>query len=250
MFQPDRFVNGERLSFFNPLLGRKVGERQQLSSREPEQVIADSEIHFRAYKNIQGYEWALYGYDGFFKNPSGFAPDGQATFPRLAVYGASGRGAILDGIGNVEIAYYNSLDDAEGTNAFINNSQLRVLAGYTQEVWPEFTIGLQYYLEHMMQHGRFMRNLPPGGLPQDANRHTFSLRLTQLLFQQNLQLSLFAFYVPSDGEAYLRPMAQYKVSDSWTATLGGNIFTGADQRTFFAQLADNSNVYVRIRFSY
>ena len=90
----------------------------------------------------------------------------------------------------------------------------------------------------------------PGALAQDENRHTFTIRLTQLLLQQNLRLSLFTFYSPSDGEAYLRPIVHYKVSDSWSATLGANIFTGSGESNFFGQLEDNSNVYTRFRYSY
>ncbi len=204
----------------------------------------------RAFKNVKGYELALYGYYGFFKNPGGFNPAGEATFPRLAVYGASVRGNVLKGIGNIEAAYYDSLKDRNGTNPMINNSQFRFLIGYTQELFSDFNIGFQYYLEHMAHHDRFIRSLPSGALAQDENRHTFTVRLTQLLLQQNLRLSLFTFYVPSDGEAYLRPMAHYKVSDVWSATVGANIFTGDGQSTFFGQLEDNSNVYVRVRYSY
>ena len=79
---------------------------------------------------------------------------------------------------------------------------------------------------------------------------TLTVRLTQLLLQQNLSLSLFTFYVPSDGEAYLRPIISYKVSDSWSATLGANIFTGSGQSNFFSQLKDNSNISTRVRYSY
>lgn len=250
LFNSDRFVNGERLSFFNPFLGRKTGEREELSSREPETWFKDSEIHLRAFKNVKGYELALYGYYGFFKNPGGFNLAGEATFPRLAVYGASVRGNVLKGIGYLEIAYYDSLKDPRGTNPLVNNSQFRFLVGYTQELLPDFNIGFQYYLEHMAQHARFMQNLPAGALAQDENRHTFTVRLTQLLLQQNLRLSLFTFYVPSDGEAYLRPMAHYKVSDAWSATVGANVFTGDGQSTFFSQLDDNSNIYARVRYSY
>jgi hypothetical protein len=250
LFNSDRFINGERLSFFNPFLSRKTGEREELSSREPEGILKDSEIHLRAFKNVKGYELALYGYYGFFKNPGGFNLAGEATFPRLAVYGASVRGNVLKGIGNIEIAYYDSLKDPRGTNPLINNSQLRFLMGYTQELLPDFNIGFQYYLEHRVHHDRFIRNLPPGALAQDENRHTLTVRLTQLLLQQNLSLSLFTFYVPSDGEAYLRPIVHYKVSDSWSATLGANVFTGSSDNNFFGQLEDNSNVYVRIRYSY
>jgi len=250
LFNSDRFVNGERLSFFNPFQNRKVGEREELSSREPETWFKDSEIHLRAFKNVSGYELALYGYYGFFKNPGGFNLSGEATFPRLAVYGASVRGNVLKGIGNIEVAYYDSLKDQSGTNPLINNSQLRFLAGYTQELVTNLNIGFQYYLEHRVHHDRFIANLPPGALAQDENRHTLTVRLTQLLLQQNLSLSLFTFYTPSDGDAYLRPIVSYKMSDSWTATLGANIFTGDSQNTFFGQLEDNSNVYTRVRYSY
>ena len=250
LFTSDRYVGGERLSFFNPYKGRKVGEREELTEDEPEGWIKDSEIHARAFKNVAGYEVALYGYYGFFKNPGGFTPGGLATFPRLAVYGASVRGNVLKGIGNVEVAYYDSLKDPRGSQPLTNNSQFRLLMGYTQELFPNFNVGFQYYLEHMAQHGRFMQTLPPGGLAQDENRHTLTLRLTQLLFQQNLRLSLFTFYVPNDGEVYLRPMAHYKISDAWSATVGANVFTGPGYSTFFAQLDDNSNIYARVRYSY
>jgi len=250
LFNSDRFVNGERLSFFNPFLNRKVGEREELSSREPETWLKDSEIHLRAFKNVNGYELALYGYYGFFKNPGGFNLAGEAIFPRLAVYGASVRGNVLKGIGNIEVAYYDSLKNQSGTNPLISNSQFRFLAGYTQELLTDLNIGFQYYLEHRVHHDRFIANLPPGALAQDENRHTLTVRLTQLLLQQNLSLSLFTFYAPSDGDAYLRPIVSYKVSDSWSATLGANIFTGDSQNTFFGQLEDNSNVYTRVRYSY
>lgn len=250
LFNSDRFVNGERLSFFNPFLGRKVGEREELNSQEPDDILKDSEIHLRAFKNVAGYELALYGYYGFFKNPGGFNIAGEATFSRLAVYGASVRGNVLKGIGNIEFAYYDSLKDQSGTNPLTSNSQLRFLMGYTQELFTDFNIGFQYYLEHMVHHDRFMNNLPPGALAQDENRHTLTVRLTQLLLQQNLRVSLFTFYSPSDGEAYLRPVVDYKVSDSWSATLGANIFTGSGESNFFGQLEDNSNVYTRVRYSY
>ncbi|NIQ02212.1 MAG: hypothetical protein GWO19_17790 [Nitrospinaceae bacterium] len=250
IFNSDRFVDGERLSFFNPFVGSKVGERLKMSSREPETFAKDAEYHLRLSKNIKGYETALYGYYGFFKNPGGFNLLGEAIFPRLAVYGASVRGNLFKGIGNLEIAYYDSLKDQQGDNPFINNSQFRFLTGYTQELITNLNIGLQYYLEHMRHHTRFLRALPPGFIAQDENRHTLTLRLTHLSFQQNLRLSLFTFHVPSDGEWYLRPSVNYKVTDALSATVGGNIFTGGDGRTFFSQLEDNTNVYARVRFSY
>lgn len=250
LFESDRFLTGERLSFFNSILGRKTGERSPLSFDEPDTLFKDSEVHGRIFKNVAGYELALYGYYGFFKNPGGADPAGRATFPRLAVYGASVRGKILKGIGNIEVAYHDSLDDSSGTDPAVNNSQFRFLIGYTQELVTDFSIGLQYNLERRIHHDRHSRSLPPGVIPQDQNRHLFTVRLTERLFQQNLTLSLFAFYSPSDGDAYLRPSAQYKISDSLTVALGANVFAGANATTFFGQLKDNTNVYARMRYSY
>ncbi|MFQ5451821.1 MAG: outer membrane lipoprotein-sorting protein [Nitrospinaceae bacterium] len=113
-----------------------------------------------------------------------------------------------------------------------------------------FNVGLQYNLEHRIGHGRFIANLPAGAFPKDENRHVTTVRLTWLVYQQNVRISLFTFYSPSDGDAHLRPSVLYKITDSWTATLGANIFAGPSQKTFFGQLVDNNNIYARVRYSY
>ncbi len=75
------------------------------------------------------------------------------------------------------------------------------------------------------------------------------VRLTKLLMNQTLTLSLFAFASPSDDDGYLRPKAIYKLSDSWTLEAGLNVFYGKAPHTFFGRFENNSNVYGSIRFS-
>jgi len=58
-----------------------------------------------------------------------------------------------------------------------------------------------------------------------------TLRLTQLLMNQNLIWSFFAYYSPSDRDAYLRPAVTYKMSDALQITAGGNVFLGEDEHT-------------------
>ena len=77
-----------------------------------------------------------------------------------------------------------------------------------------------------------------------------SLRLTKLLMNQNLTLSLFTYYSPSDRDAYLRPTVTYKVDDHWTVECGGNLFFGASSTTFFGQFEGNTNVYLATRYSF
>jgi len=135
----------------------------------------------------------------------------------------------------------------------IKNSELRFLIGYEQDlskITEDFTFGLQYYLEYMMDYDEYQKALPQGIPERDEYRHVFTLRLSKLMMQQNLQLSLFTYYSPSDADIYLRPFADYKITDHWTASVGGNIFTGRDADTFFGQFDKNSNLYAAVRYGF
>ena len=147
LFNSDRFVSGERPSYFSSILKRKGEEDNQVNDRKPDDWVTDSELALRVFKNLRGYELAFYGYYGFFKNPGGFDSAGRAIFPRLEAFGSSIRGPVLGGIGNLEFAYYDSLDDRNGTDLNINNSEVRFLAGFNREVVANFSIGLQYNIE-------------------------------------------------------------------------------------------------------
>ncbi len=250
-FNPDRFIDGERLSYFNPQLGRLAGEDAEIHPRKRNEWFDDSEIAFRLYRDIEGYDLALYGYNGLWKSPMGFDPqEGKATFPRLSVYGLSARGKVWKGIGNIEMGYYDSRDDRSGKDPFVPNSQFRFLTGYEQELAKDFNMGVQYYLEQIIHHGAYKRTLPQGSQAADEYRHLITLRLTKLLMYQNLRLSLFIFYSPSDQDVYMRPNIHYKMTDHWSAEAGANIFFGEKDHTFFGQFKDNTNVYLGIRRSF
>jgi hypothetical protein len=250
-FDSDRFIDGRRVSYHNSALGRLAGRDAIVQVDRPEDWLKDDEIAVRLYPNMEGYELAAYAYRGFWKSPAGTDPlSGKATFPSLSVYGASVRGGILKGIGTVEFGYYDSEDDRSGDDPLIHNSEFRFLVGYEQEVAKDFTVGVQYYLEHMMEHDDYRRTLAAGIPRADENRHVFTMRLTRLLMNQNLKLSLFTYYSPSDSDAYLRPNIQYRIGDHWAAEIGGNVFIGEDDHTFFGQFQKNSNVYGGVRYSF
>jgi len=249
-FDPDRYISGERISYWNPSLDRLAGRDAVIHTDKPNNWFSDSEIAARLYKNVKGYELALYGYRGYWKSPGGLnSTETQAVFPDLHVYGASGRGPIGQGIGNVEFGYYESDEDQSGKDRLLNNSELRFLAGYSQEISKDFTGGVQYYLEHMLDYGRY-RDSDPVGLARDRNRHLLTFRLTKLLMNQNLRLSLFMYFSPSDKDAYMRPNVHYKASDNLTLEAGANIFIGDYPNTFFGQFRNNTNIYLAVRYSF
>jgi hypothetical protein len=249
-FDSDRFIDGRRISYWSGTLGRRAGQDDVLSRDMPRDWFEDDELAWRLFKNAGGYELAVYGYRGFWKSPGGQDSTGKATFPKLSVYGASIRGNVGRGIGNVEAGYYDSEDDRSGDDPLIKNSEIRALAGYEQEIAPEFTAAVQYYLEYMLDYNDYRHTLPAGSRSANEDRHVLTLRLTKLLMSQNLELSLFAFYSPSDKDAYLRPKIHYKINDCWSAEIGGNIFLGEDDHTFFGQFEENSNLYAGIRYNF
>ncbi|NLT22394.1 MAG: hypothetical protein GXX82_05045 [Syntrophorhabdus sp.] len=248
-FDPDRFITGEYVSYWNGQLGRLGGRDAIVHARQPDRWFDDDEIALRLYGNVKGYELALYGYRGYWKTPEGQTPSGTPVFPRLNACGFSVRGRTGPGIANIEIAYYRSVDDPRGEDPLVRNSEVRYLAGYAQEIGPDLNGSLQYYVEQMLDWGDYERGLT-GAEGKDRLRHVITLQLTQLAMDQNLRLSLSAYYSPSDRDAYVRPNIHYMYTDNIRLELGANIFFGEDPATFFAQFEKNTNIYAALRYSF
>ncbi|MCB2262251.1 MAG: hypothetical protein LGR52_04830 [Candidatus Thiosymbion ectosymbiont of Robbea hypermnestra] len=247
-FDADRFIDGERLSYWDGK--RLTGAR--LRTDKPDEWLEDDEIALRVSRNLQGWESALYGYRGRWKTPRGFDPvTGRNTFPKLLVYGVSLRGPLAGGIANLEVGYYDSREDRSGVDPFVPNGQVRLLAGYEHEIITNLTGSMQYYLEHRLDHDEYRAAFPGApGTEADENRHTLTMRLTRMLMNQNLTLGLFVYWSPSDRDGYLLPSAAYKLSDDWLLEARGNLFFGSHNHTFFGQLEDNSNLTFTARYSF
>jgi hypothetical protein len=249
-FDNDRYLDGRRVSYYSGTLGRVVGQDGLSIANTRVDAFDEDELSVRLYKNIKGYETAGYLYSGYWKSPQGQTASGTAYFPEMNVYGASVRGPVAVGIGNIELGYYDSIEDDDGRNANVRNSELRFLVGYEQELLPELTGAFQWYTERMMNYDGYRNNLPAGSVQKDKTRQVFTIRLTKFMMNQNLRLSLFNFYSPTDQDGYARPNIQYKIDDNWRVEGGGNIFYGADSASFFGQFVSNSNLYLSARYSF
>jgi hypothetical protein len=250
-FQGSEFVSGERLSYFNPGAGRIVGQNMVMADDAPDKYFEDDETAIRLSRNFKGVETALYGYMGFWQEPEGMdANTGKAIYPRLNVWGASARSPMLGGIGNIEVGYYDSFDDNDGNNPYIRPSEYRFLLGFEREMAHELTGGFQYYLEVIDEYDNYEQTVAPGMEARDEYRQMLTMRLTKLLMQQTLTLSLFVYYSPTDQDGYARPKFQYKVTDNLLVDGGFNLFFGQDEHTFWGRFQDNTNAFVGIRYSF
>lgn len=254
IFEPDRFIDGERLSFFDPMSGEIIGDRSPLTPIDPltpEQRLRNGTVHGRLYGTAGAFELAAYGYVGYWPQPTALDLDAnRLSYARLSVYGASVRGPVLGGLFNVEGAFYDSFEDRDGTDPAIPNSQFRGLVGYERELFPKFQMGLQYYLEYTLDYDELIEDSFWPQYERNEFRHLLTLRLTQLLVMDNLELSLFTFFSPDELDTYIRPRITYKIAEPLAFVAGANLMFGRDDYTFFGQLKENTNVYVRLRYSF
>ena len=251
LFNGSDYIDGERLSYWNSVLGRTAGCDDVFHDEDRDAFFNEDEWAIRLYRTINGIEAAFYGYDGYWKTPEGLNPrSGRLIYPKLRVYGASLRGNLFGGLGSLEAGFYDSRSDRRGDNPLVRNSEWRLLTGFEHELGRDFTGGIQYYLEYMDDYGDYKRTLPAGMAKKDRVHSILTLRLTKLLFNQNLNLSCFTYYSPSDKDIYLRPKVSYKVNDHWLVEGGMNLLFGADDYTFFGQLEDNTNAFLATRVSF
>jgi len=245
LFESDEFISGERLSYWGGQgkTGPKDVAANPSDPSEPDKTVKNSSGAGRIYWMAGSWEAALYGFRGHYGQPKGFDADvGKPFFPTLEAWGASLRGTLLGGVTNAETSYYRSLEDLDGDDPRLPNSEIRALVGFSREIVSEHNLGLQAYVEHPTDY--------PAPGHTDHNRWRLTARYTGMFMQQNLILSFFGFYSPSGDDAYLRPKITYKLSDQIVVATGANWFIGAHEDTFFGQFEDNTNVYGRIRYSF
>ncbi len=248
-FTADRFLTGERFSFYSPFQQAIVAP-----NNFPVVTTESEQYSLRLATTINSVEYAIYGYEGFWTTPVGVYRQagnfGESYFPKLNSYGASARTPAFGGLFHTEIAVYNSIEDNNGSDPFIANGQIRLLLGFELELASDVIGAFQYYLEHTQNYRALESTASDPARLVDENRQVITFRLTHLSFQQTLTSSLFIFYSPTDQDAFIKPSVTYRYDDNWQFSSGANIFIGEKEYTFFGQHEDNSNIWMRVRYSY
>ncbi len=250
LFASDRYVDGNRISYFSGMTNSVVGESTEFDAEKRGAFGSDSEISMRVSQTWGGTTVALYGYKGFWKSPNAMRFDGTIYYPELWVYGASVQSSLLGGLVNAEYGHYHSKEDVGGLNPMVPNSELRFLGGYEHELAKNLMGSMQYYVEYMLENDAYQKTLMPGMIEKVEYRDLITIRLTKMMMNQTLILSLFSYYSPAENDAYTRGNIALTVTDYLTVDAGANVFAGEHNYTFFGQFESNSNVYggIKIRF--
>lgn len=251
-FKGNDLPKGDRLTFFDSFAGGIAGLNSDRDIVQPARQLNNSEYALRAYKTFASYETALYFFRGNFKNPRGYKNEKarQLYYPRLDVYGASVRGPFLKGIANAEFGYYNSREDSSGTNRLIENSSFKAMVGYNQDMAKDFSLGLQYLYEETLDYANYLNALTPLDYYWDKYNQTLALRLTKMYKQQTLISSVFSRYSITNSDLMLQPKVTWLKTDDLRFILGANLFWGRDDKSEFGMFEENTNIYLRIRYSF
>ena len=257
-FEPNRLPTGRKLSYYNPFMGAYVGEGFYFDPPTPESKFENSEIAMRFSRTFGSFTTAAYFYKGFYKNPRGAAMvqvDGIMTampvYPKLNVYGASVRGPWAGGILWLEGGYFDSRDDQDGDDPLMPNSSVTGLVGFERQIATNLTANVQWQADYMLDHDTYaMQQEGMNAYVRDEVRHLLTSRITKLLMDENLTLSGFVFYSPTDEDVYGRLSASYKYTDEIILAIGGNIFDGNYGATDFGQFALNDNIYVKMTYGF
>ncbi len=249
-FEPNVMPSGDRISFYDVLRRQYSGRDSEFFRREPPHQAENIQYAVRLYHQEGSLEWAVYGYRGFYLSPLGYKNPANAEYyyPRLNVYGGSLRAPVLNGIGNIEMGYYDSRDDEGGTNRLIPNSSVKAMTGYSRDFAGDLSLGFQYFCERILAYHDYRRNLLAGDLRQDEFRHLLTVSLVKQFRNQTITWDNFVYFSPSDLDGYFRMSLSRKFGDRFTLTVGGNYFFGEDDYTEFGQMEGNTNVYTRARY--
>ncbi|MBI4741388.1 MAG: hypothetical protein HY777_07555 [Betaproteobacteria bacterium] len=245
-FRESRIPDARRFHLYDPM--PMVADRVT-------QAPGKGDAGLRIYRDIAGWDAAVYLYRGYQRTPS-MRPDSMTAptrityfYPELSTLGASLSGRAGEGVASFEAAYYDSRQDRAGTDFTVPNSQTRLLAAYQWQPWEDFSLNLQYYAEQMHGYDAYRLSLPEG-FPADKRwSHTAALRATQFFLHQTLRLSVYASRNASNGDYFINPELRYSFTDSVWGALGANVFGGQPWGQF-GQLSRDDNVYLQLRYEF
>lgn len=245
-FRESRIPAARRFHLYDPL--------PAIANRDTD-TPGGGDAGLRIYRDIGGWDAALYFYRGYQRTPS-MRPDNMPAptrityfYPKLSVVGASASGRVGEGILSLEAAYYDSRQDRAGNDFTLPNSQTRLLAAYQIQPWEDFSLGFQYYAEQMDDYAAYRAALPAGFPVEKRWNHTVTARATQFFLHQTLRLSVYALYNASNGDRYLNPELRYSFTDRIWGAAGANVF-GGRRSGQFGQLARDDNLYLQLRYEF
>jgi hypothetical protein len=154
-----------------------------------------------------------------------------------------------------EIAYMEP-PAARGDAIFAKQRQIYAVSGGDRTFGEYFNVNLQLYWRHVEGAAT------PPDLPEpqrviaqvfavtaqqyDHNDRGITFRISDQWYNETLEAEVAGLLSLQRSSYVIRPLIKYRVTDEWTASLGGEIL-GGDGRSFYGFLRDDTTGYLEIR---
>jgi len=235
-FVSDRYIDGQRFSFYDPLSQQIIVPSSPLTSEQQSHGAIAARLYFTYHQADIGI-YVNHGYRGTPVSRQDINQQNSTFYhPELSTFGASIIKPLATGLINAELGYHNY--KSNDSNA--PSDQVRLLIGYQQELQARLTMSGQFYLEHDIDHQK---------QSTDASRQVLTLGLTHRSANDKWHATLFGFISPNQHDSYARASLRYRANDQLQFVLGTNIFNG-DAARFFGQFQLNNNAYLRLTYYY
>ncbi len=224
---------------------------------EPRKRAANSELAMRFHTKVgESTDLALYAFKGFWHQPDKGVAGNSIIYPRLNNYGFTLQDTVMGGVLSFEAGFYQSVDDRDGTDPFIANSQYRYLIGYEHELMTDVTLALQWYGEVMQNHSAYQAAAQPafvagmGPKPLPKHRKIMTANLRALWMNQTLTTSLFFMGVGDGGGRMANPDVHYAINDTMSINAGAHVFWGGPDTWMLGTMKNDDNVYMNVKWTF
>ncbi len=161
---------------------------------------------------------------------------------RLYLAGGSFTSTIKSFVVRGEAAYYNGkyfqTTDPEAEDALTQKDYLHYVVGLDYG-FGNLKLSAQFIQKYIMDYDDF--------IDEDEVQNTMTFLARYNAMRETLHLELFSYVGLNYGDALIRPMVTYDVSDGFSILFGSNIFVG-DERGMFGKYGENSMIYTKIKY--
>lgn len=247
VFEPDRYITGERVSYWNPLTFSTSSVDLNVLTRLPDTLFSDDTLSLRLHTLENGVEYCLYYHSGFRNSPSSFSlVTGKPGFDEIQSFGFSIRGQLGSTIWNTESVYTFS-DAKEQRRFYTRGEEYKLLIGLEKEILDNITASTQLYYETTVHTEEMNTGLPISVEALPSDNLIATLRIYASLDDNNVIFNSFLLYASQNEEFAWLPRITFKQGTNAELIISASVFGGENERGYYSQLRGASNICLSYR---
>lgn len=239
----------------------------QPTEKKPAYNIENSEFAFKLNKIGSDLDWSISYFNGFDLTPdvkytgsAGGKVFIEISNHRIQVFGAD----FAKNYGRYGFrgeAAYMLTEDMDGIQPNIRNPNLFYILGGDRTFMETLNINLQFIGRYIFKYSDvekmnnpteraiYIKNSIFSG-ELDETQYSMSGRVDYKLFNETLDMEMFAVYNFNRSDYFIRPIVRYAFTDSWKGIIGGEFYEGDENRTFYGFLKKNNTVYLELKYGF